>query len=456
MKNLVNIRKIALCLLACFSLIGDGKTSAEEREEEIGSMAWVHGLMEKYPEISWLLESDAYATQEGKAVEKPNSWSANLPGKTYALEFERTLLSLACLHWIREGSENAYTAFTSVQKGPAKLTKKDFKALHKLYLSVVSPDPEAYFLALEAHLVLGDTGKTQRARDLARPHGVTEPDHDIFLEQALARCPDIFPTFVDFRAQYPALAELIQRVTGKVHFGHVTHLEGTPKSMLLKIKTSGVLEEGNLFDFEIISHICDVAAAAGHVSNKGSIVMTHDTYRALMAVREALFSLKEKTLEEAVMTYLQARATWLGFDSIESLENKTLVRLACMMRLFDPEAGKRLQGQWAKLPEQMKREISDSFDPLLEIEGLTPTYVPAVFVNVYNSVEDKNKAVSRIIGQVLPFVLKAQREFRASEACDSTKTLSFNKVAAVARDTADLPAENSPYHIDDEGNVIVD
>lgn len=211
-----------------------------------------------------------------------------------------------------------------------------------------------------------------------------------------------------------------------------------------------------MFDFEIISHICDVAAAAGHVSNKGSIVMTHDAYRTLMAVREALFSLKEKTLEGAVMMYLQARAPWLGFDSIENLENKTLVRLACMMRLFDSEAGKRLQGQWAKLPEQMKREISDSFDPLLDIEGLTPTYVPAVFVNVYNSVEDKDKAVSRIIGQVLPFVLKAQREFRASEAYDPTRTLSFNKVAAVARDNVDLAARDSSYHIDGHGNVVVD
>ena len=226
--------------------------------------------------------------------------------------------------------------------------------------------------------------------------------------------------------------------------------------MLAKIKSSGVLEEGDVFDFEIISHICDVAAAAGHVSNKGSIVMTHDTYRTIMAVRDALFSLKDKTLEEAVMTYLQARATWLGFESAESLEDKTLVRLACMMRLFDPEARKMLKVQWAQLPKEMRIETADSFNPLREIEGLTPTYVPAVFVNVYTSVEEKNQAISRILGQVLPFVLKAQREFRASESYDPTMTLSFNKVAAVARDTADLPAEKSPYHIDGQGNVIVD
>jgi len=161
-EKFIKVRKIALCLLACFSFIAEGKTSADDMEEEIGSMTWVKGLMGKYPETSWLLESDAYATQEGKAVEKPNSWSANLPDKTYALEFERTLLSLACLHWIRDGSERAYGAFTSVQKGPANLTKEDFNALHKMYMRVVSPNPVAYFSALEAHLVLGDTEKRKK------------------------------------------------------------------------------------------------------------------------------------------------------------------------------------------------------------------------------------------------------------------------------------------------------
>ena len=87
----------------------------------------------------------------------------------------------------------------------------------------------------------------------------------------MKKCPQIFPTFGTLP---PKFKKLTQRVNGQVHFGHVTHLEGTPIKMLSKIKKSGILDEnGQPFDFEILTHLCDVSAALGHINNQGSLVL---------------------------------------------------------------------------------------------------------------------------------------------------------------------------------------
>lgn len=68
-----------------------------------------------------------------------------------------------------------------------------------LYAVKVISDQKEGVKAVEVDLILGDMGKTPKARELAKEFSVEEKDHDIFLGECLKKkCPQIFPTFQNY------------------------------------------------------------------------------------------------------------------------------------------------------------------------------------------------------------------------------------------------------------------
>jgi hypothetical protein len=414
--------------------------------KQVGTIEWVKGLMDQYPELNWLLDEKVAATQEGKAQAHPTSWSYQLKQKQYP-EFDRTILSLVNLNLIADGSQEAYDRFTKIQDPKDRLTWEQFQELHALANKVIKDDPKT-FKALAINLLLGDMGKTPHARELAKVYGIYEPDHDVFLELCLKKCPKIFPTYGTLPIKYKML---LQRINGQVHFGHVTHLEGTPDKMLGKIKKSGIMNErGQPFDFEVLTHLCDVSAALAHVNNQGSLVLTNNVYRTLMAVKATIDELAKKSPDQALKTYINTRAQWVELPTNDD-KDVVLVRLACMLRLYDPQSGALLKASWDKLPKEKQDFIIQNFNPLKEYEGKTPTYVPATLINIYNEHSDKGKALDVILTKALPLVIKIIQDpsYRTYNM-----TYNFNKVAGAVK--GNLEILNDPkYMIDKAGYVIL-
>ena len=86
---------------------------------------------------------------------------------------------------------------------------------------------------------------------------------------------------------------------------------------------------------------------------------------------------------------------------------------------------------------------------------MTPTYVPAIFFNIYNANADKAQAIRLIVTKALPVVVKILDEFRSNRAptkFDETLTLNFNKVAGQVRDDITI-LENPTYQIHPDGLV---
>lgn len=420
---------------------------------EIGTKAWVQQKVAQYPELTWLWDTAVQATQEGKAAEHPHSWSMEIKGAHYP-EFERSVLSLVSLYLIADGSDEAYAQFTAPQAASERLSRKSFERLHVFAQSVIQRNPHILTL-LEVNLVLGDTGKTPYARTLGKEYGVIEPDHDLFLDECLEKCPDIFPTFKALSEEDKAH---IKRVTGLIHFGHMSHVEGGP-NMLRKLKSSGILTDNPTgFDFEVLTHICDVSAALGHVTNQGSKVMTENTFRTLEAVKDTLQYLAIHTEEEALKHYLKVRAEWLGLNQ-KLAEWPILARLGSMMRLFSEEEGRALQSSFNHLPKEAQIAIMTQFNPLEDRREKTPTYVPAVLVNILGAYEKSGlthpQAITKCITEGLPFMAHILGEYRtgkASQPYNPDMTLNFNKVAGQLRDNPGL-TKTATFTIDEKGNV---
>lgn len=427
---------------------------------KLKGLGWVKKCIEQYPEILWLADVGVSKTEEGQATES-SPYSVQLFAQKF-IEFDRTMMTLHCLQLILDGSENAYQEFTADQPEAVKLSRASFKNLHTQGVNLIHSHDSGMselevIQAMEASLVLGDIGKSGKARDIFKSYGVNAPDHDDFHGEAmnvLERYPSLCPTYDKLT---PLAKKLLIQTANVAHYGHVTHLEGGP-SMFTKLKQSHLPSFAVAFDCFV--HICDTAGALGHVNNKSSIVYTEETDQGKQAVIKAcqVLSDSQKTEEDAYNFYLKIRADWLGLNDQDRID-RALTRMGAMLRLFTPEDGKLLKKAFLELDLEQQTKIYMQLD-IKKGEELqrTPTYMPALLVNLSNNPElgkTREERISRAVMLGLPFLAKVLEKHKQSileNKADPQIPLNFNKAAGVAKERP-YALLNNKFNIDQEGNV---
>ncbi len=415
-------------------------------------ISWVKQCIQQHPEILWLADASVRKTEEGSAsLQGP--YSEQLFGQKF-IEFDRTLMTIHCLKLILDGSEQAYQTFTSAQPKEVRLSQKSFQELHlegtRLLKSEWGGLSELQMAqAMETALVLGDIGKSEKAREL---FGIKAPDHDDFYGEAmqvLAKEPQLCPSF----AKLPEEAKkLLIKVANLAHYGHITHLEGGP-SMFDKLKAS----DSRAVSFDLFVHTCDVAGALGHVNNTSSLVYTELAHQSMQAMGESvrLLSDSHKTTKDAYNAYLAVRASWLGLNPDNGID-RVLVRVGAMLRLFTPEEGAILKRAVDSMAPAEREKIIAGLDVQKE-RGLlqTPTYMPAVLVNLSNNPQlgkTKEERLSQAILLGLPFICRVLEMHQANQQADpNIPRLNFNKMAGVAKTAPHQLTQ--PCKIDVEGLV---
>jgi hypothetical protein len=424
---------------------------------------WAGLCVNQYPEILWLADENVRKTEEGKA-DLQGAYSEQLFGKKF-IEFDRTIMTLHCLRLLLDGGDQAYQEFTKAQPEETRLSKASFNKLHEqsvfLRKSMPGMSELEVIQAMEASLVLGDIGKSERAREIFKPYGAKAPDHDDFHEEVihiLQKHPELCPTYNRLSSEAKAL---ITKTANLAHYGHITHIEGGP-SMFSKLKQSNLPSISPIFlSFDFFVHTCDVAGALGHVNYQSSLVYTEPSHLAMQAVFESckVLETSNKTETDAYNAYLTIRAGWLGLNA-QDRTDRALTRMGAMLRLFTPEEGAILKQAILKLPLEVQAEIIEQLD-IRKGEELerTPTYMPAVLVNLANNPQlgsSKEERISQAVILGLPFisrVLESHKEHLRLLKADSVIPLNFNKVAGVAKENP--LALNGKYTIDPEGNVHI-
>ncbi len=429
--------KLKICLFAIFVCgIFFFNASYSADINRIGTINWVKNKIEQYSELNWLLNNDVRKTEENSAISSSKSWSQQLTGTHYT-EFERTILSFVSLHLLLDGSEQAYKRFTNNQNKDIKLTQEEFQKLHDFAKSIVKNSPDNLRL-IETALLLGDMGKTPLALEKAKTQcNIGEQDHDIFLAQCLNKCPKIFPSYMKLAKNN---REQIKKMEGEIHLGHVTHLENGAK-MFTTLKDSNILlKDKNAFNVFFLAHICDVAAALGHVNNQGSIVYNSNTYKIINAVHESIEMLTNRSETEAFMQYLKFRANLLGIK-ITSDEDYVKVRIGAMLRLVGIKQGQYIQQIWNSLSSKDIKLLVEEFHPLQNFPGETPTYVPAALNNLMNKYKLKEKGLNVVINDGIPLVvniLKQYKEGKANIPFSKKLTINFNYIAKQMKENTNI------------------
>lgn len=375
-------------------------------------------------------------------------------------------MTIRCLQLILDGSENAYQGFTADQPSNAKLSRASFEKLHIQGTDLIKSQYEGMseleiIQAMEASLVLGDIGKSGEAREILKSYGANAPDHDDFHGEAmqiLERYPHLCPTFDKLA---PLVKKLLTQTANLAHYGHVTHLEGGP-GMFSKLKQSGLpLTSPFAIAFDCFVHICDAAGALGHTNNKSSLVYTEETHRGKQAVIAACSVLADsrKTEVDAYNAYLKIRADWLGLNDQDRID-RALTRMGAMLRLFTPEDGLLLKKAILELDSMQQTKILIQLDTK-EGEELerTPTYMPAVLVNLSNNPQlgiTREERISKAVILGLPFLAKVLEKHKQSlleNKANPKISLNFNKAAGVAKERP--YALLNEFNIDQEGNVCI-
>lgn len=426
---------------------------------------WVNKIVNQYPEIVWLADLQVRKTEENQAS-TDKAYSEQLYGQKF-IEFDRSLMSLYCLKLILDGSDKAYQEFTAAQPENVKLSRESFEHLHQQGTSLLNAkyqnlNPTQMQQAMETALVLGDMGKSEKAREIFKSEGARAPDHDDFYGEALEilkKRPFLSRSF----SRLPfASKQLLGKVANLAHFGHVTHLEGGP-SMFSKLKNSSVaVTDPTALSFDLFVHTCDVAGALGHVNHSSSIAYTQQTHLALQAMNNACRVLSDpsQTETDAYNDYVSTRASWIGLNPSDR-DDRVLTRIAAMLRLFTPEEGAALKNAILQLSSQDRQRIVAEFDVRFGEEiGRTPTYMPAVLVNLSNNKDlgaTSTERLSQAVIYGLPFiaqVLEQHKQQILEQQADPEVPLNFNQIAGVAKTEPQL-LQSKAFQIHSDGNITL-
>ena len=410
--------------------------------------------LDEYPEIFWLANNAVVVTQEDQAAHE--SLSEILFGERY-IEFDRTLMTLRCFDLLCEGTRDAYEQFSSAQKPHVKLSFEEFKKLsnqieHAAHTDLWSTSVDLRRL-VTAGLVLGDLGKSSYSRRVFAHEGATAHDHDDFHEemmQVLSRKPHLSPTFeaLDLESR-----EILVRTANIGHFGHITHLE-CDQGGFEKLKKSDIASKHpfSLFAATLIYRL-DTAGALGHVNNHSSLVYTSETHKAIQLTHDACFKLARSDIKTAYFGIVSNRALALGLDP-EIPSDQALARIGAMMRLFTPADGQDLKKAFCELDDATQELIIQQFAMKENARpGRTPTYMPALLVNLMNHPllgDTKSERLQEAFRLGVPFIVRV-----LNKGMDTNKVpVCFNPIAGVVKKDPYI-LERTKFNIEPNGDVKI-
>jgi hypothetical protein len=140
--------------------------------------------------------------------------------------------------------------------------------------------------------------------------------------------------------------------------------------------------------------------------------------------------------------------------------DRVLTRIGAMLRLFSLEEGRILRESFLKIPADLRGKIVEQLDSKMgEDFARTPTYMPAVLVNLANNPQlgaSKEERLGQAVVLGLPFlskILEMHKLALKEQKANPNIPLNFNKAAGVAKSAPnDLLKE---FKIDAEGNVVL-
>lgn len=429
----------------------------------------ISGLIteKEWEQISWI--DGTFATSEKAAEYKEDKIN---------IQVKRILARLNCLQLLRIGNEVEYQEFIIGQKEPI-LKREEFNALSFIIQSLSPIEYQTLWVATT--IAVSVNARSEAEKKL--PNEPLPFDSVEFLAKVMTEAPETYPAAAQLLSKYDESSQveikrLLDSMFNTAHGRHLMYEEGNLK-MLQKMGEKVVTNKFSRCYFEIwfAYWLIDVTGFRGHIDNRGSVYLTHNTYVALSALKNALApfissSGSEEDKKLALRNYLIERARLLGFINKEaqppsqlfaqpSSEILALTKVACMMRFFTPEEGiilkQAMQKLQVEIPAEDYTKLAQVLNPLTDSPYPTPTYVPALFQNLFDRVaaSDKVEAIKMSL-KIYIHVFNQYEEQCRSIAVEARQPLNFNAISMAIGKAEDLEkilktASEQPIRIDEKG-----
>lgn len=410
----------------------------------IGGIYWVQRKLKLYPELIWLLaETKNYST--GDEDQYNNSWSKILINYR-AVEFEKTLSSLACLDLILDGTKKSYKQFITRQNSNI-LTFSNFKILHKLLYSTFSKDITKDLL--EKNLIIRDLGKSLTFRKIVEEtYNIKERDPHSFIKKLLYTRNNLLPSYNSLSSKQ----KNILLYSDLFHFGHFMFLEGNPQILKPLIDNKNKIDK-NILSFKFMTDIMEISGCMGHINNVGSVILNEIKFKTINYIINAVSRFKTLNAEDIFLDYINNKALELDLEC-KNNRDLVIVKIALLMNVTNIQDAKHLKESFSLLGINTQKNIIEEMHPLKNYTKYTPTYIPNVFLSYknINKQKDSKYFIQNSVKLILPLIVKILKFYRQS--INQELVLSFNIASKQISEGLKI-SSTTKFEIDNNGIVFL-
>lgn len=384
MKKLLSLTLIVLNSVTTQAMLTDETLL---KKVNLSDHEFLSHINANYPEMVRLTEA-VRGSPESQRVDNEHSPSKKLFGKQH-IEFDRTAVGILAVKWVLT---NNYAQFVTGQPESLKLKKESFDALRRSTLLLVE---RKQLNALITSLALNDLGKVIAfCKEVEQRKKSEDIDHDNVLLTALHKYPDLVPSFKKLSTVDQEM--ILKGMGAQFNLGQFVQAENLPANLKGLCNLSQ-----NELDFHNLHTLFDVSGALGHVSSQGSLVLTEPTYQSFAMAFKALSdipsALNDRSLIDAYDHYLTMRTAQLTGESIKTLEDRTVARLAFMIRVDNADQFNEVKSTFAELPNTIQKIFVDELNKMgIDDHGILLYYAPSVLVNAKAAFKQNPKDGLRI------------------------------------------------------------
>ncbi len=383
-----------------------------------------------HPELE-ALTSEALASPD---THKPHENVKNI-GKEFfpdldssrLVEFNRSANSLLGLEWVLKKD---YESFTQCQPTETRLSHRSFDLLHAYTTSILSTPEDIQ--AMKVFLAINDLGKIRSVADTVNQSlDLNEVDHDEILRLALKHFPGLSPGFQGLTLEHQKM--ILDGLTTQFNLAQFMQAENVPAN-LTKLRN---VDEQTLH-FYLMHTLYDIAGAAGHITQEGSLVMNEPTFQNFSTAIESIDGLTKGESETEVYNNYLHHVSPLDVD-LSNPADYMLARISGMMRVTDPWQAAALQATINQLPTRTRDILEQALGKTgIDDDGiaLLVYYSPTFLKNLGNAANPKTftKTIGTGLMALANTIQLARRHLVNRREENGVCTLFIHDMATAAKD----------------------
>ncbi len=338
------------------------------------------------------------------------------------IEIARALNRIYCAKLLRTGNIESYNRFVRAQIESGAKDVLKFATFNEFGKHIQQLTKRDYEL-LETAIILSAVSLSNTAANLNSSVNFVEIANDKmdFLASSIRQNSYQYPLINHNQHDYKLLYISFLPHT---NFRHMLYTEGGIDmfTCLRHMIMHGFIDKEKL-DFWYAYWLINISGYRGHVNHNGSLYLHEHTAQSTRKLKELIYKMLEFANINPLFEYLEYRAQMLGFTNLPTEDKLFITHIACLLRIYDADNGKKLSSVIHSIDNENLNNIREYFSTSLYKEcRLLYTHVPAFLNNSLSLLQGDMQSMLTMILPVYNQIIKISQNLQLS-------TISFEKLA---------------------------